>query len=434
MQQAGSGLEHRRSTGMLVSLLETPLEAPAPRWMLQEIESDLSPWRGQQIARSDMDAMERQWGHVFCRFRVQGGQLSTCDPSTIEVLGKLGGRGSEPWGQFEAMSRAARLLLALGLLSEDSDFFVSVNIYDHAQMPVPVLTKARAVFAPGLLRVPSYELVGPLLDRIRIDLGPVMDWETKAPLLYWRGGMRSFNSCPCPSDMSVWPPAWSRFNMSRFLTTEEHSPGPGNCDDLCRGVCQMVDSSISEAERSGQRLQHCRCHRHITNRTTFEFANRVRLCELSRKHPALVDAKLSYVPPSYDGFVSDTCKDRDYTVEYSPFSDHAHFRYLMSTDGSTIDDTRVYWMLSTGSLVFKQITPLLPFGVPGLEPWRHFVPVREDLADLVAKVRWARRHDAECRAMAERARDFAARYFTEDQILHYILRAIQQYQSLLASP
>ncbi|CAK0887263.1 unnamed protein product, partial [Prorocentrum cordatum] len=104
--------------------------------------------------------------------------------------------------------------------------------------------------------------------------------------------------------------------------------------------------------------------------------------------------------PAYAS-IADACERRGLTSGYSHLADHSRFRYLISTDGSTIDDTRVYWMLSTGSLVFKQITPLLPYGVPGLEPWVHFVPVREDLGDLVAKVRWARQNDPACRGMAE---------------------------------
>ncbi|CAK0887262.1 unnamed protein product, partial [Prorocentrum cordatum] len=180
-----------------------------------------------------------------------------------------------------------------------------------------------------------------------------------------------------------------RANLSRFLA-REHPKAPGSCRDLPRAACE---------EAAG--VGGCRCHRHVTNRTTLQWSNRARLCELSRSHPALIDAKLSYIPRPAYASIADACERRGLTSGYSHLADHSRFRYLISTDGSTIDDTRVYWMLSTGSLVFKQITPLLPYGVPGLEPWVHFVPVREDLGDLVAKVRWARQNDPACRGMAE---------------------------------
>lgn len=185
-----------------------------------------------------------------------------------------------------------------------------------------------------------------------------------------------------------------------------------------------------DKERAISAEPACQCQRHITNPASFEYSNRVRLCELSRRSPELVDAKLAYVPESYDS-IRDMTEKNGYIAGYSKIAEQGHFRYLMSTDGSTIDDTRIYWMLSSGSVVFKQITPLLPYGIPGLEPWKHFVPVREDLADLLAKVRWARAHDAACREMAERAVTFARTYFTEDQILFYIWQAIQEYQTLI---
>lgn len=128
---------------------------------------------------------------------------------------------------------------------------------------------------------------------------------------------------------------------------------------------------------------------------------------------------------------AEECRQRGFLTEYSRPTAHDEFRYLMSTDGSTIDDTRVYWALQTGSAVFKQITPLLPYGIPGLRPWEHFVPVREDLADLPAKVRWAQRHDATVRAMAERGRAFAEEFFTQEQVLRYFHLALLRYAEVL---
>ncbi|CAJ1402166.1 unnamed protein product [Effrenium voratum] len=384
------------------------VKAPAPPWMRQEIRGDVDRGSGsvRRFRTEEMDAMEADWGHVFCRFRVRGGELVTCDTEKIPLLRSSG----EPWGQYEALARAARLLLALDLLPA-KDFFVSPNIFDQQQMPVPVLTKARVVFARNLLRVPSYELVGPLLDKIRTDLVAI-PWAAKEPRLFWRGGMRSFNSCGCRSGAQHWPARWRSLNGSQLLARVP----PGSCHDQPPELCSSS----------------CGCTRHVTNRSSFRFSNRVRLCEISRQHPDLVDAKLAYIPDSY-GELRPWASERRLVASYAQPAEQLSFKYLISTDGSTIDDTRIYWMLSSGSLVFKQITALLPYGIPGLEPWRHFVPVREDFGDLVEKIRWARRNDAECRAMASRAKDFARSFFTEEQILHYIFRVLEAYSELIES-
>ena len=54
---------------------------------------------------------------------------------------------------------------------------MSVQIYDQLP-PMAVLTKARTVFSENLLRVPSYELIGPLLDKMRREL-PLIPWDQK---------------------------------------------------------------------------------------------------------------------------------------------------------------------------------------------------------------------------------------------------------------
>eukprot|EP00434_Breviolum_minutum_P009869 symbB.v1.2.008695.t1/scaffold543.1/size336731/8 len=373
------------------------VQAPAPRWMRQELLAD---WRKDGASRPSkalMDTMEEEFGHLYCRFRIIQGKLYTCDTQRIEVL--KNGDGGEPWGQYQAMARAIRIFLALELLPE-MDFFVSPNIYDQHSHPreVPVLTKARSIFAEkAFVRVPSYELIGPLLDKMRMDL-QAKPWEEKEGKLFWRGGMRSFNRCRCRSNKGTvkvehhrWPHRWRNFT--------------------------------SLLESGG--TKDCSCTRLITNVSNFELSNRVRLCEIGHQHPHLVDAKLSYIPESY-GAIRSLAEERQLVVEdWFPPEQQSRFKYLISTDGSTIDDTRIYWMLSSGSLVFKQITPLLPYGLPALEPWKHFVPVKEDFSDLIEKVQWARAHDDLSRAIASRARDFARSFFTEEQILHYIYRVLQ---------
>lgn len=42
-----------------------------------------------------------------------------------------------------------------------------------------------------------------------------------------------------------------------------------------------------------------------------------------------------------------------------------------------------------------------------LKPWEHYVPVAADLSDLIERFDWVRRHDAECRDIAQRGRRLA---------------------------
>eukprot|EP00927_Polykrikos_kofoidii_P005127 TRINITY_DN12041_c0_g1_i5.p1 TRINITY_DN12041_c0_g1~~TRINITY_DN12041_c0_g1_i5.p1 ORF type:complete len:472 (+),score=36.08 TRINITY_DN12041_c0_g1_i5:68-1483(+) len=378
--------------------LQSFVSQPEPRWMASELSIDFARWAGVHITSEEMDAAEKDWGTVFCRFRVVAGRLETCDPQHVEILNS--GPGSEMYGQFEGVAHVTRVLLVNGLLPDGLDFFVSPHIYEFvAPQNVPVLTKARAVFISGPVRVPSYELFGPWIDQTRrsLDLVP---WEDRKPRLFWRGGLRSFNSCHCRGEISNshrWPSHLRRFNFSRLLA-DEYPPGGG-----CEGM--GIPSKLCRAPVSWP--SDCRCSRHITNPDNFEWSNRIRLCELSRQNPDLIDAKLSYVPvPAYTA-VRPMCARRGYLANFSHFGSQTSHRFVISTDGSTIDDTRIYWLFSSGALVFKQ-----------------------DLADLIDKVQWARAHDDESQAIAERGRRFADEFFTHQQTFHYVYRALMRLAAL----
>ncbi|KOB72257.1 KDEL motif-containing protein 1, partial [Operophtera brumata] len=53
------------------------------------------------------------------------------------------------------------------------------------------------------------------------------------------------------------------------------------------------------------------------------------------------------------------------------------------------------------------------------DAWKHFVPVKRDLSDLVEKVQWALEHDDEAREIAKNAQNFANEQLLPDHIICY---------------
>lgn len=66
-----------------------------------------------------------------------------------------------------------------------------------------------------------------------------------------------------------------------------------------------------------------------------------------------------------------------------------------------------------------------------LEPWVHYVPIKEDLSDLEEKVLWARAHDAEVRAVAERGTRFARERLSMQDVLEYERLALEELRAML---
>ncbi|KAJ7911702.1 hypothetical protein B0H13DRAFT_2328082 [Mycena leptocephala] len=81
--------------------------------------------------------------------------------------------------------------------------------------------------------------------------------------------------------------------------------------------------------------------------------------------------------------------------ESVPREEAYQFKYLLDVDGNTFSG-RYLGLLRSGEVGFK-----------------HFIPVRPDLADLTAKIEWARANDGEARQIQESGRVFAERILTD---------------------
>jgi hypothetical protein len=109
------------------------------------------------------------------------------------------------------------------------------------------------------------------------------------------------------------------------------------------------------------------------------------------------------------------------------------YKYIVEVDGYGATLRHKNSMLG-GFLIFKVDSEHTQFYFATLKPWVHFVPVdRHNLADsLAARVRWARAHDAESRAIAERSAQFARRYLTFEAMHAYQAEVLRQFADKLA--
>lgn len=61
----------------------------------------------------------------------------------------------------------------------------------------------------------------------------------------------------------------------------------------------------------------------------------------------------------------------------------------MNVDG-TVAAYRFPYLMLGDSLVLKQESPYYEHFYVALRPWKHYVPVRRNLSDLLEKVKWAK--------------------------------------------
>jgi hypothetical protein len=77
-------------------------------------------------------------------------------------------------------------------------------------------------------------------------------------------------------------------------------------------------------------------------------------------------------------------------------------RFAIDVDGNTNAWSNLFNRLLLGCCVIKVQSEqgFRQWYYDDLVPWRHYVPVRPDMADLVEKVEWCRGHPDRCEAIA----------------------------------
>ena len=97
----------------------------------------------------------------------------------------------------------------------------------------------------------------------------------------------------------------------------------------------------------------------------------------------------------------------------------SNYKYIINIDGH-VSAFRFSQELNMGSVVLKVKSKWKLWYEQLLEEYVHYIPIKEDLSDLIDVIKWCRKNDSKCKKIAENARDFFNTYLQEDGILDYI--------------
>ncbi len=162
---------------------------------------------------------------------------------------------------------------------------------------------------------------------------------------------------------------------------------------------------------------------------TWDHIARSQLVLLSLKYPGDLDARFNHVTQcSID--VPKILKNRGMISGTVSRGDHLTYKYLIDVDGNSCAFERCFWLLLSNSLVIKQQSPNIQWYYGALEPYKHYLPINQDLSDLKEKIEWARQHDAEAQKIASQASQFVEENLSNEDILVYFYHLLKAYAAL----
>lgn len=147
------------------------------------------------------------------------------------------------------------------------------------------------------------------------------------------------------------------------------------------------------------------------------------LCELSNKSPHLINAKYTHL--------IDLDKTAPFVKAYQgawlSFQEQFAYKYHILLNGNAAPYSGSCWKLFTNSLIFLPQSFVVQWYSDALKPYVHYVPVNENLSDLIEKLRWAQKHDLECELIAKNCREFAVKNLKKEDSLIYIYFLLKKY-------
>ncbi len=156
---------------------------------------------------------------------------------------------------------------------------------------------------------------------------------------------------------------------------------------------------------------------------------RARIALLSQEYPLLINAKFFRTErglhfTNMNRFAED---NHLFTWDWTSMEEYPRYKYLMDLDGTSASVPRLAVLLFSNSLVFKHSTDSYQWWYSEIKPYEHYIPVKNDLSDLLEQLEWAISHDTECRMISSNASKLASRILSEEAVYLYLYKLLKAY-------
>lgn len=350
------------------------LENPPIVWMEKQIEEDFCEFISQGISQEAIAVTHEQAAsHMLAPWGQTAAGLVLRYRLINGRIFRYKGRGSETQYFLAELGRIDALPNVDIIVSEADgtpEFYHPPNFWmaSNSEMQAPILAKSTMKQSRFIVKIPDNQtfIHWRKFSKTLLNASERYPWENKFNMAIWRGD-----------------------------TTDIHI---NNAD-------QLPSQKLAEIYKTRPRYI---------------------ISELSAKYPDWIDAGFYRLIP-YTAILDVASKFKKAEVDAH---DHLAYKYLPVLDGWSCTYPGYLWRLISGSVVMKPDSPAVQWFYNALVPYVHFIPLEENLSDLMDKLSWAREHDLECRKIAENALKFVQEGLMPEHIWYYYARVLQKYALL----
>ena len=147
--------------------------------------------------------------------------------------------------------------------------------------------------------------------------------------------------------------------------------------------------------------------------------SRETLIHLSENNPEL----LSAIDMAW---LTNTAGVRNIASKHVTIPDHAKYKSLIDIRGNGYSG-RLKLLMHLKRPMFVIDRPYYEFFYPYMEPFKHFIPVKEDMSDLISNLKWLSENEEAYNRITTECDIFAQKYLSKDFAMKYLCDVICKY-------
>lgn len=121
-------------------------------------------------------------------------------------------------------------------------------------------------------------------------------------------------------------------------------------------------------------------------------------------------------------------KDGVKIVGFLSLQQQSTYRYIINVDGH-VSAFRLSMELGMGSVILLVESKWKLWYSDLLIPYKHYVPVKSDLSDLIKQIKWCRDNDDKCQEIVDNSTKFFETYLQEKGVLDYLQKTLVDMKS-----
>ncbi len=147
---------------------------------------------------------------------------------------------------------------------------------------------------------------------------------------------------------------------------------------------------------------------------------RGKLCKLSNENPSILNAKIT-------SYCQNITPVQEFSGKYMNVTSQIKYKIMIDIDGNSNSWSGLAWKLYSDSIVLKVESPYKQWYYDKLIPWMHYIPVKNNLEDLIEKISWILKHDKECEIIGLQAHNLVKIIFNEKNLINDIFIGMKKY-------